>query len=118
MTATDNSPALAGFSGDVLRPGTPAYDDARRVWNHAIDLTGMKDIRVDPVRRTATVQPGVIWRELDAATQAHGLAVPGGEVSDTGVAGLTPGRGHRLAGPQVRTQLRQPARGHARHCRG
>lgn len=144
MTSTVNTPALAGFSGEVLLPNTTSYDKARRVWNHAIDrypsiilrctgtadvqaavsharesglviavragghsmaglsvcddgavidLTPMKDIRVDPIRRTAAVQPGVIWRELDAATQAHGLAVPGGEVSDTGVAGLTLGGG-------------------------
>jgi hypothetical protein len=39
------------------------------------------------------VQPGVVWGELDAATQEHGLAVTGGEVSDTGVAGLTLGGG-------------------------
>jgi len=54
-----------------------------------VDLSAMKRIAVDPETRRATVQPGVIWRELDAATQVHGLAVPGGEVSDTGVAGLT-----------------------------
>lgn len=58
-----------------------------------IDLSPMKRVVVDPDARTAVVQPGVIWRELDAATQEHGLAVPGGEVSDTGVAGLTLGGG-------------------------
>ena len=144
MTTTSHLSALAGFGGEILQPGAPAYDEARRVWNNAIDrypslilrctstadvqaavtharqtglviavragghsmaglsvcddgividLTPMKDIQVDPARRTATVQPGVIWRELDAATQLHGLAVPGGEVSDTGVAGLTLGGG-------------------------
>jgi FAD/FMN-containing dehydrogenase len=56
-----------------------------------IDLSPMKGIDLD--NRLAHVQPGVLWRELDAATQAHGLAVPGGEVSDTGVAGLTLGGG-------------------------
>ena len=58
-----------------------------------VDLTPMRRVSVDAVARVATVQAGVIWRELDAATQAHGLAVPGGEVSDTGVAGLTLGGG-------------------------
>lgn len=58
-----------------------------------IDLSPMKGITVDSGRRVARVEPGVLWRELDAATEAHGLAVPGGEVSDTGVAGLTLGGG-------------------------
>jgi len=53
----------------------------------------MKTVDVDPVGRTARVQPGVLWREFDAAAQQHGLATPGGEISDTGVAGLTLGGG-------------------------
>ena len=53
----------------------------------------MKSIAVDPLRRTADVAPGVLWQEFDAAAQRHGLATPGGEVSDTGVAGLTLGGG-------------------------
>jgi FAD/FMN-containing dehydrogenase len=58
-----------------------------------IDLSLMKGIQLDLEHGTAAVEPGVLWRELDAATQAHGLAVPGGEVSSTGVAGLTLGGG-------------------------
>jgi FAD/FMN-containing dehydrogenase len=58
-----------------------------------IDLQPMKGIAVDARRRLADVGPGVLWQELDAATQRHGLATPGGEVSDTGVAGLTLGGG-------------------------
>ena len=58
-----------------------------------IDLAMMKGIRIDPAARVARVQPGVLWRELDASTQQHALAVPGGEVSHTGVAGLTLGGG-------------------------
>jgi FAD/FMN-containing dehydrogenase len=58
-----------------------------------IDLSPMKAIEVDPERRIAHAQPGVIWGELDQATQAYGLATPGGEVSDTGIAGLTLGGG-------------------------
>lgn len=58
-----------------------------------VDLSPMKAIRVDATARRADVQPGVLWRELDAATQEHGLATPGGEISDTGVAGLTLGGG-------------------------
>ena len=58
-----------------------------------IDLSPMKDIIVDPGARVAHVQPGVTWGELDAATQEHGLAITGGRVSNTGVAGLTLGSG-------------------------
>jgi FAD/FMN-containing dehydrogenase len=58
-----------------------------------IDLSPMKGISVDPERRTARVEAGVTWAELNAATQAHGLATTGGVVSSTGVAGLTLGGG-------------------------
>ena len=58
-----------------------------------LDLSLMKQITVDPVRRTARVQGGVLWLELDVATQAHDLAVTGGTVSNTGVGGLTLGGG-------------------------
>ena len=58
-----------------------------------IDLSPMKQVDVDPVARRAHVQPGVLLAEYDSATQAHGLASPGGEISHTGVAGLTLGGG-------------------------
>ena len=58
-----------------------------------IDLSPLRAIHVDPARRIAWVQPGVLWGELDAATQEHGLAVTGGRVSSTGVAGFTLGSG-------------------------
>ena len=49
----------------------------------------MRAVRVDPGARRAWVQGGATWREVDRETQAFGLAVPGGLISDTGVAGLT-----------------------------
>jgi FAD/FMN-containing dehydrogenase len=58
-----------------------------------IDLSPLKAVHVDAGRRIAWVQPGVLWGELDAATQEHGLAVTGGRVSSTGVAGFTIGSG-------------------------
>lgn len=58
-----------------------------------IDLSLMKAIRVDPASRTATAAGGVLWGELDRATQAHGLATTGGVISHTGIGGLTLGGG-------------------------
>lgn len=58
-----------------------------------IDLSLMKDIQVDPDRSTAKAQPGVVFGEMDKATQPYGLAAPGGIVSETGIAGLTLGGG-------------------------
>jgi hypothetical protein len=136
--------ALRDFAGELLLPGDPAFDDARRVENeivdrrpaviarcagpgdiaaalrHAretglpvtvrggghgpdgfavadgalvLDLTPMRAVAVDPVRGTARVQGGATWRELDAATQAHGLAVTGARIPSVGVAGFTLGSG-------------------------
>ncbi len=58
-----------------------------------VDLGPMKGIEVDPEARTARVQAGVLWGELDQETQQHGLATTGGIVTHTGVAGLTLGGG-------------------------
>jgi len=58
-----------------------------------IDLSLMKGIHVDPSARTARVQTGVNWAQLNRETQLHGLAVTGGVISTTGVAGLTLGGG-------------------------
>jgi hypothetical protein len=58
-----------------------------------LDLSSMKDIRVDPVRRTVRAEPGLTWAEFDRETQAFGLATTGGVVSTTGIAGLTLGGG-------------------------
>ncbi len=58
-----------------------------------IDLRGMKGMTVDPHARTARAEGGLTWGEFDAATQEHGLAVTGGRVTTTGVAGLALGSG-------------------------
>jgi FAD/FMN-containing dehydrogenase len=141
---TPTSSSRARLLGEVLRPGDAAYDQARRIWNGAIDrrpafivrcrnahevsaavrfaaeyrlllavrggghsipgwsvcegglmidLSPMKAVHVDPVARRADVEPGVLLGEFDEAAQRHGLATPAGEISHTGVAGLTLGGG-------------------------
>jgi FAD/FMN-containing dehydrogenase len=58
-----------------------------------IHLGGMNSVTVDAARRRAVCGGGTTWAELDAATQQHGLAVPGGFISHTGIGGLTLGGG-------------------------
>jgi hypothetical protein len=58
-----------------------------------IDLTRMRGVDVDPTTRVARVQGGALWGDVDREGQALGLVVPGGVVSETGVAGLTLGGG-------------------------
>jgi len=117
----DRRPAVVAScatSGDVAAALAFARDEALEVsvrgggHNYAgfalsqdglmIDLTPMKSIVVDAPGRRVTCGGGTTWGELDAATQEHGLAVPGGFISTTGVAGLTLGGGFgwlsRLAG--------------------
>jgi FAD/FMN-containing dehydrogenase len=130
--------------GEILRPSSRGYDEARRVWNGTIDrfpamiarcrttaevaaavdlatstgleiavrggghsipglsvcegglmidLSLMNGVDVDPATRSAHAGPGALWGDYDLATQQHGLASPGGEISHTGVAGLTLGGG-------------------------
>ena len=132
------------FTGQLLQPNDPGYDEARRVHNGLIDkrpaliarcrgvadvvdavklghdlglevavrggghnvagratvdnglmidLATMKGIHVDSSRKTVRAQGGVTWAELNRETQLHGLAVTGGVVSTTGIAGLTLGGG-------------------------
>ncbi|MGK7870890.1 FAD-binding oxidoreductase [Falsiroseomonas sp. E2-1-a20] len=66
-----------------------------------IDLSGMKAIKIDPVRRVARAEPGVLLGEFDAATQRYGLATTMGVNSDTGIAGLTLGGGLGRLGRSV-----------------
>ena len=58
-----------------------------------IHLGAMNSVVVDPVARRAVCGGGATWADVDAATQQHGLATPGGFISHTGIAGLTLGGG-------------------------
>jgi FAD/FMN-containing dehydrogenase len=68
--------------------GTAVCDDGL-----LLDLSSMTGIRIDPQRRTARAEPGVLWGELDTEAQAFGLASIGVDVSSVGIAGLTLGGG-------------------------
>jgi FAD/FMN-containing dehydrogenase len=69
-------------------PGFSTVDDGI-----VIDLAPMKGIEVDADAATVRAEGGLLWSEVDAATQEHGLAVTGGLVSTTGIAGFTLGGG-------------------------
>ena len=86
--ASDNNLLLSIKGGGHHLAGTSINDGGM-----VIDLSGMKTVTVDPQTRTVRVAGGALLSDLDVATQQYGLAVPGGIISHTGVAGLTLGGG-------------------------
>jgi FAD/FMN-containing dehydrogenase len=86
--ARDTGVPISVYSGGHSIPGHSVCEGGLM-----IDLRPMKGIEIDPEARTCRVGAGVIWRELDAATEEHGLAVTGGRMSTTGIAGFTLGGG-------------------------
>ncbi|MET0526464.1 MAG: FAD-binding oxidoreductase [Nocardioides sp.] len=86
--AADHDLTVAVRGGGHSVPGFGTCDDGV-----VVDLSAMRDVRVDPMTQTARVAGGATWGDVNAATYPFGLATTGGIVSTTGVGGLTLGGG-------------------------
>src|SRR2546426_1003506 len=86
--ARENGLDLAIRGGSHSVPGFGTCDGGV-----VIDFSSRRGVRVDPANRTARVEGGATWGDLNAAAHAFGLATTGGIISTTGVAGLTLGGG-------------------------
>jgi FAD/FMN-containing dehydrogenase len=86
--AVDHAMTVAVRGGGHSVPGFGTCDGGV-----VVDLSAMRDVRVDPRAQTARVSGGATWGDLDSATYPFGLATTGGIISTTGVGGLTLGGG-------------------------
>ena len=88
QTAHDEGLDLAVRGGGHSVPGFGTVDDGL-----VIDLSGMRNVQVDPTAGVARAGGGALWGDFDHATNAFGLSTTGGVISTTGVGGLTLGGG-------------------------
>src|SRR6266702_8168502 len=79
---------IAVRGGGHSVPGFGTVDDGL-----VIDLSGMRNVEVDPAAGVARAGGGALWGDFDHATNAFGLSTTGGVISTTGVGGLTLGGG-------------------------
>jgi hypothetical protein len=86
--AREHELPLAVRGGGHNGAGLASVDDGV-----VVDLSRLKAISVDPASGAVRVGGGALWQDVDDATQEHGLAVPCGIISTTGVGGLTLGGG-------------------------
>lgn len=86
--ASDNGIVVSVRGGGHNVGGRAICDDGL-----VIDLSAMRAVHVDPGAQTVRAQGGATLGDVDAETHAHGLAVPLGVVSKTGIGGLTTGGG-------------------------
>jgi FAD/FMN-containing dehydrogenase len=86
--ARENSMRVAVRGGGHSFPGFSVSDGGM-----VIDLSRMRSVRVDPRSGTARAEGGAQWGDLDREAAAFGLAVTGGQISHTGIGGLTLGGG-------------------------
>ena len=98
-TSADDVVAAVNFARENALP-LSVYGGGHGVTGAAVcdagvvaDLRTMKGITVDPAARVVRAEAGLTWGEFDAATQEYGLAVTGGRVTSTGIAGLALGSG-------------------------
>ncbi|OZJ02397.1 hypothetical protein BZG36_04875 [Bifiguratus adelaidae] len=86
--ARDQHLTLAIRGGGHNPSGLSTCDDGL-----VVDLSRMRRVHVDPIARTAWVDGGCLWKDVNHATDVFGLAAPSGVISTTGVGGLTLGGG-------------------------